>query len=165
MHKSRTFVVLLMFVAAASCSKSSPTADTTAADAAPAPQDMSAEKAAILRSDSAWMNAVIAKNVDSLMTFYTSDAVSYGFGPSAMGTDKIRANYVEFVKSKVENPVISQQDVQFSSDGTMAYDHGTYGMTVTAPGKKAATMKGAFLNVWRKVDGRWKLVAEMSTPM
>jgi hypothetical protein len=24
---------------------------------------------------------------------------------------------------------------------------------------------GAYLNVWRKVDGQWKLVAEMSTPI
>lgn len=165
MHKSRAFVVMLMFVAAASCSKSSSTADTTAASTASGPQDVSAEKAAILRSDSAWMNAVIAKNVDSLMTFYTSDAVSYGFGPAAAGVDKIRANYADFVKSKVEFPMINQQDVQFSADGTMAYDHGTYGMTVTPPGGKAAAMKGAFLNVWRKVDGHWKLVAEMSTPM
>ena len=165
MPKSRSLVVMLMFVAAASCSKSSSTADTTASKAAPAPQDMSADKAAILSADSAWMNAVIAKNVDSVMTYYTADAVSYGFGPAAMGTDKIRANYVDFVKSKVESPTINQQDVQFSPDGMMAYDHGTYAMTVTPPGGKPAATKGAFLNVWKKVDGKWKLAAEMSTPM
>jgi ketosteroid isomerase-like protein len=47
----------------------------------------------------------------------------------------------------------------------MAYDYGTYTMTVTAPGGKPGTGTGAYLNVWRKVGGEWKLVAEMSTPI
>jgi uncharacterized protein (TIGR02246 family) len=126
---------------------------------------MSAEKAAILSADSAWFRAVQAKNVDSVMVWYTPDAVSYGFGAPATSPDKIRANYAEYVKSKIENPTITHGDVQFSSDGTMAYDHGTYSVTMTPPGGKPAVMKGGYLNVWRKVDGQWRLVAEMSTPI
>jgi len=166
MRNSRMTVVMVMFVVAA-CSKASPSpADSSSAmtPAAAATADMSAERAKILAADSAWFRAVIAKNLDSVMVWYTPDAVSYGFGPPATTPDKIRANYAEFVKSKVENPTTTSGGVEFSNDGTMAYDHGTYSMTVTAPGKKPEASKGAYLNVWRKVDGQWRLVAEMSTP-
>lgn len=164
MQNSRRFLVMLMFVMAA-CSKMSPAPADSGKAVAAAPADMSADKAAIMAADSAWFRAVMAKNVDSVMVWYTPDAVSYGFGPVATNPDQIRANYVEFVKSKVEQPVINFGNIAFSDDGTMAYDHGTYSMTVTAPGGKPAASKGAFLNVWRKVDGNWRLVAEMSTPM
>jgi uncharacterized protein (TIGR02246 family) len=111
------------------------------------------------------MRNVVAKNVDSLMTYYTPDAVSYGFGAPATGTDQIRSIYTEMVKATIADPKIISNTVSFSDDGTMAFDHGTYSMTITPPGGKASSEGGAFLNVWKKVDGQWKLVAEMSTPL
>src|ERR1044071_5576854 len=45
--------------------------------------------------------------------------------------------------------------VRFSDDGTMAMDHGTYSMMMAEPGKKAAKQSGAYLNVWKKIDGQW----------
>lgn len=142
-------------------------ADTNAAAAQTAMStDRSADERAIIALDSGWMRNVIAKNVDSLMTYYAPDAVSYGFGgpDAASGTDQIRGVYTEMVKASVSNPTMSAGPVKFSDDGTMAFDHGTYSMTVTPPGGKAATESGAYLNVWKKIDGQWKLVAEMSTP-
>jgi uncharacterized protein (TIGR02246 family) len=158
-------ITLALAVAVAACTKSaSSTADTGPA-AASAPADRTADEAAILAIDSGWMRQVIAKNVDSLMTYYTPDAVSYGFGPPASGADRIRALYTDFVKSSITNPKINSNPAKFSDDGMMAYDYGTYAMTITPPGGKATNESGAYLNVLRKVDGQWKLVAEMSTPI
>lgn len=163
-------IVALSFVVAA-CAKSASDApaDSTAASApAAAAADHSADIRAIIAADSGWMRNVMAKNVDSLMTYYTPDAVSYGFaGPagSAKGSEQIRAVYAEMVKANVTNPKMSPNTISFSDDGSMAMDHGTYSMTVTPPGGKASTDNGAFLNVWKRVDGQWKLVAEMSTPI
>ncbi len=104
--------------------------------------------------------------VDSVMAFYTPDAVSYGFGavPSS-GTDQIRAEYTEMVKSAITNPRMSANTVKFSDDGSLPYDYGTYQITVQPLGGKADNVSGAFLNVWKKVDGQWKIAAEMSTPV
>jgi uncharacterized protein (TIGR02246 family) len=138
------------------------------ADAPPAfaPADRTADASMLVALDSGWMRNVIAKNVDSLMTYYAPNAVSYGFGAApGKGTDQIRALYTEMVKSTVADPAIEPGGVEFSGDGMMAYDHGTYSMTTTAPGGKPARVKGAYLNVWQKIDGQWKLVAEMSSPM
>jgi uncharacterized protein (TIGR02246 family) len=123
-----------------------------------------ADALAIVAADSSWLRNVVAKNVDSLMTWYTPDAVSFGFGTTAKGTEQIRALYTEMTKSTITNPKLVSSQVEFSNDGTMAYDYGTYEMTMAAPGKKPVTGAGSFLNVWRKEDGQWKLVAEMSTP-
>ena len=157
-------------ISTVACNKSaSSTGDTgmvAAPESAPAAVDRNADVTAIVKADSAWLRQVMAKNVDSLMTYYTPDAVSYGFGAApASGSDQVRAMYTEMVKSNITNPKLISNTVKFSDDGSMAFDHGTYAMTVTPPGGKPTNENGAYLNVWRKVDGQWKLVAEMSTPV
>lgn len=140
-------------------------ADTTIASApAASATDHSADVRAILASDSAWLRDVMAKNVDSLMTYYAPDAVSYGFGPPATGTDQIRVSYTNMVKSTMSNPKINAGPVTFSNDGSMAFDHGTFSVTLKPPGGKASNGTSGYLNVWKKMDGQWKLMAEMSTP-
>jgi uncharacterized protein (TIGR02246 family) len=150
-----------------SCAKTTNNAaDTaTASGTAAAAADHSADARTIAALDSGWMRNVVAKNVDSLMTYYTADAVSYGLGPPATGTDQVRALYTEMVKSTITDPKIISNTIKFSNDGSMAFDHGTYSMTMTAPGGKPSNQNGAFLNVWKRIDGQWKLVAEMSTPL
>jgi uncharacterized protein (TIGR02246 family) len=165
MHRSAKLLgSALVLGLVAGCTKTSSSSDTTATAAAPV--DTQAEEAKIKALDSAWMRQVMAKDVDSLMMLYSSDAASYGFGSAPqLGSDQVRAGYTEFVKSAITDPSITWNTVKISDDGNMAYDHGTYAMTVTPPGGKPTRTPGAFLNVWRKEDGQWKLVAEMSTPL
>lgn len=140
--------------------------DSTAMAAPAAAADRTADAAAIVAADSAWLRGVMNKNVDSILAWYTPDAVSYGSGAApAAGTDQLRALYTEMVKSTASNPKLLSNTVKFSDDGSVAYDHGTYQMTMQAPGKKAEVMNGAYLNVWKRTDGGWKLSVEMSTPV
>lgn len=166
--RSRLLALVGVVVIAACSTKTDTSADTgmAAQGVVTPPADRTADAATIAAADSAWMRHVQSKNVDSVMTWYTSDAVSYGFGGApASGTDQIRTNYTEFVKATIAEPKILSNTVNVSDDGKMAYDHGTYTMTVTQPGGKPTKETGAYLNVWRKVDGKWKLAAEMSTPI
>ena len=165
-HRRRLLAgVVALSSVIAGCSKSETPVGNPTTSAAAAATDHSADERAIVAADSAWLRNVVAKNVDSLMMYYAPDAVSYGFGPPAAGADAIRAVYTEMAKSTVSDPKILSNTVRFSDDGSMAIDHGTYSMTMTPPGGKAASQKGAYLNVWRKVDGQWKLAAEMSSPL
>jgi uncharacterized protein (TIGR02246 family) len=157
-------LVALSFLAA--CSKSDATADSTQPASAPAATDHTADAAAILQLDSAWLRNVMAKNVDSVMTYYLPGALSYQAGSApAEGTDQLRASYVEMAKATVNSGKLNTNTVKFSDDGSVAYDHGTYTMTMTPPGGKPATMDGAYLNVWRRTDNGWKMDVEMSTPI
>lgn len=164
-HTMRLAAIAAVSLIIGACAKESAPADSAAPAAAAAPADRSADERMIVALDSGWIRNVMAKNVDSLMTYYAPDAVSYGFGPPASGLDQIRASYTEMVKSTISDPKINSSTVKFSSDGSMAYDHGTFTMTMTPPGGKPATETGAYLNVWRKMDGQWKLVAEASSPI
>lgn len=161
--------LVVLSLVSAGCAKKDEMAnatDTSAASMPAAASDHSADRAAILAADSAWLRHVVAKNVDSLMTYYAPDVVSYGFGAApATGLDQLRASYTEMVKSAVSNPKVTPGPVNFSDDGTMAFDHGIYTLTVTPPGGKTSTDTGGYLNVWKKMDGQWKMVAEMSTPV
>ncbi len=162
-------MLLLSFITVACSKKATDGADTSGSmSSAPATTstDRTADAATIVGLDSAWLRNVLAKNVDSLMTYYAPDAVSYGFGAApANGTDELRASYTEMVKATITNPKLNSGAVKFSDDGTMAFDHGTYTMTVTPPGGKPSTDTGGYLNVWKKIGGTWKLLAEMSTPV
>jgi uncharacterized protein (TIGR02246 family) len=162
MHLAR---IAATFCLMAACAKANTPADTTQPAAAAAPVDHSADEHAIAAADSAWIRSVVSKNVDSLMTYYTPDAVSYGLGQPATSLDQIRAAYTEMVKANVSDPKINSQTIKFSNDGSMAYDHGTFTMTTTPPGGKPSTETGAYVNVWRKVGGQWKLAAEISSPI
>lgn len=137
-----------------------------AGSVAATPADHTADVLAITQADSSWLRAVMGKHVDSLMAYYTPDVVSYSGGVApAMGTDQVRAAYTEMVKSSITNPRLSANTVKFSDDGSMAYDYGTYQMTVQPPGGKSGDFYGAYVNVWKKVDGQWKIAAEVSTPV
>jgi uncharacterized protein (TIGR02246 family) len=158
--------IIVLSCVIAGCAKKADNTDTAMTSAAAAaPADRSADMRTIVALDSGWIRNVMAKNVDSLMTYYAPDAVSYGFGAPASGTDQIRGLYTEMVKATITDPKLNSNTVKFSDDGTMAFDHGTYAMTMAPPGGKPSTEAGAFLNVWKKMDGQWKLVAEMSSPL
>ena len=58
--------------------------------------------------------------------------------------------------------------VEVARSGDLAYETGSYTMTMTGPDKKPATEKGHYVVVWRKgADGAWKAVvdAPISDPM
>lgn len=162
--------IVALSIITVGCTKKEADDATAASTAASTPAavvtDHTADALAITQADSAWLRGVMNKNVDSVMAYYTPDAVSYGYGETpAAGTDQVRALYTNMVKATITNPKMSANTVKFSDDGSMAYDHGTYQMVVQQPGGKAENFFGGYLNVWKKVDGQWKLAVEMSTPV
>lgn len=125
--------------------------------------DKDAASAEILRADSAWMRHAQAKQVDSLMPYYASEAVSMSEGTKlAKGTNEIRSTYTEMLKANFRDMTFKHGGVQFSDDGTMAWDYGSFTGTVDGPNGKPMKVSGNALNVWKKIDGRWVMVAEIN---
>jgi ketosteroid isomerase-like protein len=124
--------------------------------------DADAARAAIIAADSAWTRAVLAKNVDSLMPYYAPDALSMMEGTKAIrGTSDIRTAYRDFVKSNPRDVSLKVDGINFSDDGSMAWDHGTVVGTVDGPGGKPVKFAGNYVNVWKNLNGKWLLVAEI----
>ena len=140
------------------------TADSAAASSTATGKsfDKDAARAEILGHDSAFVRGMVSKNVDSVMCCYDNDAVSLG-SKTTKGTAALRKSYTEAVKANVQNINFESGGVNFSDDGTMAWDYGTYSQTADVKGKPTK-QTGTFLNVWKRVDGKWKIVAEISSP-
>ncbi len=146
------------------CNKgTSASADSAAVASGGKSFDKSAARAEIIRADSAWLRLVQAKNVDSLMPYYAPEAVSMSEGTKAVkGTRDLRSAYTEMVKANVRDMTFKIDGVEFSDDGTMAYDHGSYSGTMDGPKGKPVKFSGNYLNVWKNIGGRWVMVAEIS---
>jgi len=122
--------------------------------------DDKAAAAQIIAADSAFVRAITAKNVDSLMPYYDPSVVSLG-KTVVKGTAPLRPSYTEAVKNPPRDIHFESGGVNFSNDHSMAWDYGTVSQTVDVKGKPVKT-SGTYLNVWKNVDGRWKIVAEIS---
>jgi uncharacterized protein (TIGR02246 family) len=160
--------IVALICALSGCSKKDNAATSESSVPASAPAlsaDHSADALAINRLDSAWMRYLIAKNVDSIMTEYSPDAVTYYSGvPTASGSDQIRDAYSQMTKMAISDARVVSNTIKFSDDGTMAVDHGTSTMTASWPGGKKATTSGSYMNVWKRTGDTWKIIADMSQP-
>jgi uncharacterized protein (TIGR02246 family) len=158
--QGRIIMLTVAAVLTAGCTKSaSPTADTGMA-AAPV-FDKAAAEAEIRAGDTAFFNATKAKNSNAAADMYANDAVSMpANSPPLNGHDAIRKYNEDFVKLPQAVLTGETESIKFSDDGTMAYATGKYTASwVDAKGKKV-TEDGKYLNVFGKVDGKWKIVAD-----
>lgn len=151
------------------CGKStSATADSaTPAGTTAKSFDKKAARAEILRGDSAFVRGLTSKNVDSLMPYYDPDVISMPEGGRTVkGMGSVRSSYAEAMTANPRDMTFESGGVNFSDDGTMAWDYGTYTMTSDVKGKPVKGT-GSFVNVWKRIGGRWVIVAEInnsSTP-
>ena len=167
MHRVGGSFMAVMGFFLVGCGKgTSATADspaTTASSTASGSFDKSAARAEILGADSAFVRAMMAKNVDSLMPYYDESVVSMSEGGKAVkGRSDVRAAYNQAVKANPSALTFESGGVNFSDDGTMAWDYGTYNSTANDSKGRPVKSSGSFLNVWKKVDGHWRIVAEIN---
>jgi uncharacterized protein (TIGR02246 family) len=132
---------------------------------APRP-NLEVERQAIMRTDSLWLAAAQAKNLDSSVSFWTSDARV--MGPSqapVIGGDAIR----KMVSDGFATPGFSVSwhttDVIVGPSGDVAYSFGTNAFTVPGAKGRIDTLRGQSVVVWRKEsDGRWRAAVDAWTP-
>lgn len=158
-------VAAISFLVAGCNKATSATADSAAASSTASGKsfDRNASRAEILGNDSAFVRGMMAKNVDTIMCCYDNDAVSLGGGKTVKGLSDLKKSYTEAVKANVRDITFQSDGVNFSDDGTMAWDYGTFSQTADVKGKPTK-QSGNFLNVWKRVDGKWKIAAEISSP-
>jgi len=70
----------------------------------------------------------------------------------------LRAFYQPVFANKDFNLTWSPNDAEASKDGTLAY---TFGQYEARNGK--AISRGIYTTVWRKVEGRWKVVLDLGS--
>ena len=132
---------------------------------APRP-DLDAERAAILRADSAWLAAGQSGNVDSILSFWTTDARIIGTAqPPVVGHDAIRQMLTQSMATPGFSVTWHTTDVVVAPSGDVAWSFGTNAFTVPGSAGRIDTLRGQSVVVWRKgTDGRWRSAVDTWTP-
>jgi len=132
-------------------------------EAPPAPPDTrAADEAAIHAAVKEWSASAQAKDPDKFTSFYADDGVvMMEDAADISGKPAIR----EAIGGMMQDPNFS---LSFAADrvvvarsGDLAYETGTYALTLSDAKKRPSTEKGNYVVVWQKqADGVWKVVRD-----
>lgn len=111
--------------------------------------------------DTAWSRALQARDLDTVMTNYTDDAVFLASGqPIVEGKAAIRAWFAARMERPDYAPSFAPTKIVVARSRDVAYELGTFELTVTGADGKPVKATGKHLVAWEKRDGRWKVTAE-----
>jgi uncharacterized protein (TIGR02246 family) len=147
---------LAAVVALAGCSPQ-PSASPTAS-----PDTRAADEAAIRTLVEQWSASAQAKDAATFASFYAQDGVvMLSNAPDMRGAAAIREGIAGMMQDPAFALSFEANDVVVAKAGDLAYETGTYAMTMTGPDKKPASEKGHYVVVWRKqADGAWKVAVD-----
>lgn len=118
--------------------------------------DLEATRAVIARQNQQFTRAHIAGDVAAIDSMFTADARSYPPGaPAAIGLPAVHELTVEFLKAGITE--FREETTALYGNAELVIDEGTYVLTYGA----GVTERGKYMNVWRQVDGRWRIQANM----
>ena len=125
-----------------------------------------ADERAIRDAAVEWSKAAGAKDVEKTLSFYAEDAsVLPAHAPIATGKDQIHKFWAALMASKGYALGWSATKVEASKSGDVAYEVGTYELTLNDPKGKPAKSRGKYVVVWKKqADGGWKAVTDIFNP-
>ena len=133
---------------------------------APAPPavDTAAEEQAIRAISATWLAAEQAKDATGILAHFAADAsVAWSGDAPASGHDAIRAllekNWAAEPKGMVS---WSTESVRVSAAGDIAIEMGTWKTTGLGPDGTGSDT-GKYMTYYRKMDGAWKVAADIST--
>ncbi|MEZ4239910.1 MAG: DUF4440 domain-containing protein [Myxococcota bacterium] len=125
--------------------------------------DAAAERAAVEAAEEAWGAAVEAHDVDAVIAFFEADGLSMPpDGPVVQGEDARRAWLTALFAAPDFDSTWETGRIDISAAGDYALSIGT---TSHAAGTDAQGQplrrEGKYVTVWHKVDGEWKVAADI----
>jgi len=149
--------LVVVALAVAACAQPQATPPPT-----PTPDTRAADEAAIRAAVKDWSAAAQAKDPETFSSYYADDGVVMLAGiPDFNGKPAIR----ESIGGMMQDPNFAlsfeNEKVVVARSGDLAYETGTYSLTMSDARKKASTEKGHYVVVWRKqADGGWKAAVD-----
>jgi uncharacterized protein (TIGR02246 family) len=123
--------------------------------------DLAAEEKRIRELDAAWVAAVAAKDVKATAAFYADDGrIMPQNVPAAEGPEAVGAVWSAFFQLKDFALTFEPTSIAVAEAGDIAYDIGTYSLAFTGDQGPVQDL-GKYVVVWKKVDGEWKVAADI----
>lgn len=126
---------------------------TMSACAAPAPFDLDAARREIAELNSRFTQAHLAGDVALIDAMFTSDATSYPPGGAAVtGAQALHDFTAGYIAAGLTE--FREESTDFYGNAEVVVDAGTYVVTY---GPDKMTERGKYLNVWKRVNGTWRI--------
>ena len=124
----------------------------------------SADSCAIRYIIAQWANAVKSKDVNQIVGFFTQDGVSMSDDiPISVGQKAIRnhtENWFSDTTIIFDSYSTAVDTVEISTLGEMAFNRGRDRYVKKTPDGPVEVI-GKWINIWKKIDGRWLCVVEI----
>jgi uncharacterized protein (TIGR02246 family) len=148
-------------IAFAACETRAPEATGTAPAAETMTVDVAAEEQAIRDVNSQMLAAAAAKDAAALASFFATDGrVMMDNAPAAVGTAAVAEAWGGMLQLPGASLTWTPTLIRVANSGDLAYDVGTYTLSFDGPDGKV-TDNGKYVTVWTKVDGQWKVAADI----
>ena len=132
----------------------------------PEPPDHRAEsEAAIRNAIKQWNAAAAAKDADAFASFYADDAVlMLEEAPDARGKEALRTTIGTLMQDPAFALTFEPDRVVAARSDDLAYETGSYSLTLSGADGNPQTQPGHYSVVWEKqADGSWK--AKVDVPV
>ncbi|MGD1840979.1 MAG: YybH family protein [Thermonemataceae bacterium] len=126
------------------------------------------EKKAILAKREQWRQTFEAKNVESIMTYYVPDILSYDLMAPLQfeGASMWRENWINFFNAFKGDIQLTFEDLTVFQSGNLATIRGLTRLQGTTVHGEELDMWTRETNVMRKINGEWLIVHDhVSVPM
>lgn len=166
MKSSTLFIISILLFAQACNMAGGNTQSANAANAKTETQKPAVNKAeeekSLKETDIAWSDAAGKKDADAVAGFMTSDGSTLPPNePIVKGHDAIKKGWSDLLALKDLNIKWEPTMVQVADSGDMGYTSGTWTMGWTGDKGEKIKDNGKYLEVWKKVDGKWKCYLDM----
>ncbi|HZP33925.1 MAG TPA: SgcJ/EcaC family oxidoreductase [Candidatus Acidoferrales bacterium] len=121
------------------------------------------DEQAIRETVAAWSQAAGAKDLNKCVSFYTDDACVLPFNaPIATGRDQIRAVWSHLMSNPAYSLRFGPTKIDVARSADLAYEIGTFDLTLADPSGKPTAMRGKYVVAWQKqANGEWKAAADI----
>ncbi len=124
--------------------------------------DTVGEAQKIRELDRLWLLAFADKDIDGAMEFFANDAVLMpAHTPAIEGKQAIEAWFESWLPNPAVSSTFAPESVEVASSGEFAYDRGNYQFLMETD-EGLIRDSGKYLIVWKKVDGEWKALLDIS---
>lgn len=108
-----------------------------------------------------WADLIAEKDSAAIGALYAEDAVLMAPGEATVeGAPAIEDRWVRQLTLDGFDFSLTPQQLVVSSSGDLAHDRGSYDFAATLP-QGEITDTGKYVLIWQKIDGEWKVIADI----
>ena len=121
------------------------------------------DEQAIRDLDKAWSQAAESKDAKKCASFYSETASALPFNaPIATGKHNIQELWTQLMAKPGFSLHFAPTKIEVSKSKDIAYDVGTFALTISDAQGTPATIPGKYVVIWKKQkDGGWKAEADI----